>query len=67
MTRPIGYNHNHNKGTGMTPTVVETLERIYDELDGIAGGEVNPHTAKALERAMGRVEFAIMIEKEDEA
>jgi hypothetical protein len=51
----------------MTPTVVETLERIYDELDGIAGGEVNPHTAKALERAMGRVEFAIMIEKEDEA
>ena len=51
--------------TEQTETVVDALGRIYDELDGIAGGEVNPHTARALERAMERVQFAYDIEIAD--
>lgn len=48
------------------PTLSETLNRIYDELDGIAGGEIDPRTAEDLDVAMRLVSKAADREEADQ-
>lgn len=47
-------------------TVSEVLNRIYDELDGIAGGEIPPEASRLIEEAMYRVDGAGMVIRKEE-
>lgn len=46
-------------------TASEVLNRIYDDLDGIAGGEIPTEARRLIEEAMWRVDGAgVVIRKE---